>query len=425
VSAFYVLAAILAVVAVALLTRPGWWSLARRRSPPMSARVQALSVQLRQLKSLHDAGTLENDSYQQARRSVERQLVDAISDPAVAPAVTGRPSPALVAGLAVFVLAIAAGGYAWLGSPDRLSSEHASVAAAASAPHPLDTKEVEGMISRLADRLKDSPDDAEGWQMLARSYVVIGRHPEAIDAFRRALELRPDDAGLLADYADALAVTQNRKIEGEPLALVERALKADPKNPKALALAGTAAFDRRDYASAISYWERAVEVESPGSTLSEQLRGGIAEARQLAGVPPAPADAAAKDAAPVVAAAGAKDAASGARITGTVSLADSLRANVSPDDTLFVFARAVDGPRMPLAILRKRVRDLPLQFTLDDSLAMSPDAKLSSAARVVVGARVSKSGNAMPQPGDLQGFAAESAVGASGVRIVIDQTVSK
>ena len=187
-------------------------------------------------------------------------------------------------------------------------------------------------------------------------------------------------------------------------------------------MAGTVAFDKKDYKEAVRFWEQLVQAEPADSVYAQQIQGSIAEARQLAGMP--------------ASAIGTVDAASAqrrtqaatetvARISGTVSLAPALKDRVASDDTVFVFARAADGPRMPLAILRKRVKDLPLQFTLDDSMAMSADAKLSSAARVIVGARISKSGNAMPQKGDLQAIAPATAVGSTGLRLQIDQEVAR
>jgi cytochrome c-type biogenesis protein CcmH len=187
-----------------------------------------------------------------------------------------------------------------------------------------------------------------------------------------------------------------------------------------LSLAGTAAFDKKDYAGAVKMWERAAQAEPPGSAFGQQLRSGIAEARQLAGLPPSTIVTA--DAPPAAAAAFATGS---AQVAGTVTLAQGLATRVSPDDTVFIFARAVEGQRMPLAIVRKQVKDLPFKFTLDDSMSMSPEAKLSGFARVVVGARISKSGNAMPQPGDLQGVTPAVAVGANELRIEINQEVTR
>ncbi len=339
----------------------------------------------------------------------------------------GRPSTALAAVLTVFMFGIASGGYFALGSPGHLLPRSAA-APAASDGSPQDAErakalqQIESMVDQLAERLKTRPDDAEGWQMLARSYAAIGRHAQAVDAFRKATQLRPDDAGLLADLAFAVAMTNNRNFDGEPVALVERALKLDPKNPKALALAGTVAFERKDYRLAVTLWERLAQIESGDGQFAEQVRASIAQARQLAGMPPAQAPVAgtAGSAGP-----GASAAAAPAKVSGTVSLAQPLKARVAPDDTLFVFARAAEGSRVPLAIVRRQVKDLPLQFTLDDSMAMSPAAKLSGATSVIIGARISKSGDAMPKSGDLQGVSPAVAVGTSGIRIEISEELKR
>jgi cytochrome c-type biogenesis protein CcmH len=275
------------------------------------------------------------------------------------------------------------------------------------------------MTEKLAQRLKEKPDDVEGWSMLARSYSVLGRHADALKAYEKASNLRKDDPTLLADYADSLAVNNNSNLEGEPMKLVDRALHLDPKNLKALYLAGTYAFNKKDYTSAITFWEKLVQVGPPGNVFATQVEPAIAEARNLAGLPPAakPLDAAPKAAAATPAAA------ANATVSGTVTLSAALAKQAQPEDTVFVFARAAEGSRMPLAIMRKQVKDLPISFTLNDSMAMSPASALSTASKVIVGARVSKSGNAMPQPGDLAGQSAPVNVGASGLKIEIKEAV--
>jgi cytochrome c-type biogenesis protein CcmH len=254
--------------------------------------------------------------------------------------------------------------------------------------------------------------------MLARSYSVLGRHADALKAYEKASNLRKDDPTLLADYADSLAVNNNSNLEGEPMKLVDRALHLDPKSLKALYLAGTYAFNKKDYTSAITFWEKLVQVGPPGNVFANQVEPAIVEARNLAGLPPAakPLDAAPK-------AGAAPAAAANATVSGTVTLSAALAKQAQPEDTVFVFARAAEGSRMPLAIMRKQVKDLPITFTLNDSMAMSPATALSTASKVIVGARVSKSGNAMPQPGDLSGQSAPVSVGASGLTIDIKEAV--
>jgi cytochrome c-type biogenesis protein CcmH len=197
-------------------------------------------------------------------------------------------------------------------------------------------------------------------------------------------------------------------LQGEPEKLLERALAVDPNNVKALVLAGTAAFDRNDRAGAIRYWERALSILPGESDMAQRVRASIAEAGGSAGKTQVARPAQAQGS---------------ASISGVVKLDPKLAGKVAPDDTVFIFARAAEGPRMPLAILRKQGRDLPVQFTLDDSMAMAPQMKLSAFPRVVVGARVSKTANATASPGDLQGLSAPVSVGAADIGVLIDTEI--
>jgi cytochrome c-type biogenesis protein CcmH len=334
----------------------------------------------------------------------------------------------MLAGIAVVV---GLAGYAWRGNREGWKVGPGEVVAAADgqAGHGQNNEQIEGMVTRLVERLKEKPDDADGWAMLGRTYTAIGRFPEAMAALRKVVELRPKDAQALADLADGIAVTNNRSLDGEPEKLIAQALEFDPKNVKALALSGTVAFNRNDFKRAAEAWQKAVEASEPGSEFTRQLESAVAEARQRAGLPALPATAAAPapaSPAPATAKAAAAPtvpAAAGGRISGRVTLAASLKGRAAPGDTLYVFARPASGSKMPLAILRRKVSDLPLEFALDDSMSMSPAATLSATPEIVVGARVSKSGNAVPQPGDLQGLSAPVKVGSEGVRIEIGEVV--
>ncbi len=419
-----------------------------------AASLDKLKRQLAQLEALGAEGVLTGEAARSARESLEQQIVALVLSgaelgmpPAAAPAMpapvpapetapASRPSRRLVAGLAGFVVVFAAAGYAWLGNPGGWNvSPGQAGPAAEGAPHSSDAAQIEAMIARLAERLKEKPDDAEGWAMLGRSYTTQNKPAEALQAYKKAMDLRPQDAQSIADYADALAVSNNRSLDGEPTRLVMQAVKLDPNNVKALALAGTIAFNQGNYAQAVSHWESAVRNADPASDFTKQLAGALNEARQRAGMPAADAlaglaapaaapGAEAAAAAPAAPAAPGSPSASGeaAVVTGRVSLKPGLQ-GVSADDVVFIFARAPCGSKMPLAILRKKVSDLPLDFKLDDSLAMSPAAKLSSAPMVVVGARVSKSGNAMPAPGDWQTLSAPVAVGSRNLQLEIAEPV--
>ncbi|QCB45697.1 hypothetical protein [Hydrogenophaga sp. PAMC20947] len=412
----------------------------------MTQDIPTLRRQLDQLKELHESGVLPAAQYEESKVSLERKIIDLVmsgaadkapvsaaapgapGDEPVASAVpvAARQSRSLIAGLTAAVVVAAATGYWYMGSPEQLNASPQDnvstgpVGTEQATPHATSQEEIAGMAEKLAARMKDTPEDAEGWAMLARSYTVLGRHPEALVAYEKAVKLRSDDAPLLADYADSLAVKNGRNLTGEPMKWVNAALKLDPRNPKALALAGTEAFNTKDYASAVRYWEQVVEFGSPDSEYVKQVAGGLAEARQLGGMP---AVAETQLPATEVAAPGGMGL-PGSAVSGTVTLAPALSKLASPEDTVFVYARAAEGgQRMPLAIQRRQVKDLPFSFTLDDSSSMSPAARISGVKSVIVSARVSKSGQAAPTPGDLTGQSAPVAVGETGLAIEIRDTV--
>ncbi len=376
--------------------------------------------QSRQIDELVQSGALTAEQAAQAKARLG--AVPAGDAPEPPPP---RASARLRGGLLAFVLVLTAGGYAVVGTPQAWRvgpGDAVEPAEGAASPHAT-PEQTEAMLARVAERLREKPDDPEGWALLGRAYLVVGRHQDAAEAFKKLAVLRPGDAQVLADQADALAMAQGRKLAGEPARLIEQALKLDPNNLKALALAGTIAFDNNDYATAARHWELAASTGDPQSDLVRNLLAGAAEARQRGGLPASTVTATAPPAAaaptaPAPAASGA------ASLAGRVALSPALKAQAGPDDTVFIFARPAEGSRMPLALLRKQVKDLPLQFTLDDSMAMSPAARLSTAGQpVVVGARISKSGNAMAQPGDLQGFSKPVAVGSRDLAIEIADVV--
>ena len=408
---FLGIAAAMAVIALAWVVPV----LLRRRDGAVAMQSRAsnlaiLNEQVAELERDLAAGTLLPQQYQQAREDLERRALEDGRD--AAPAAVSRPARGTALALALAIPLAAAALYWQLGTPAGL----APVAPTRSAGK-FTAQEVEAMVAKLAARMRESPNDGTGWALLARSYLAMQRPAEALDAYEHAVALQKGNADLLADYADALAMTQDRRIEGKPLQMVERALKIDPLQWKALAMAGSAAFDRKDYRKAIAYWEKLQSRTEPGSEFAREVAANIDEARQLGGL------AGAARTAPPAAPGAAPQAAAAAGVDGSVTLSRELAGKAAPDDTVFVFARAVDGPRMPLAVLRLKVRDLPAKFHLDDSLAMSPAAKLSNFPSVVIGARVSKSANAVPQPGDLQGTSKPVKVGAAGVAVLIDQVV--
>lgn len=406
----------------------------------MSSAIDQLKTQLRQLNELAQSGALPEDQAQAAKAKLERQLLDAVmasqdqpSSPPTPLAAVPVPAAARVSNkvlwsMVAFVAAIGAGGYylvgtpsAWHVNPAGNNSETASASAdqgqgggaGSSAPHTMNQDQINAMVDGLVAKLKADPQNAEGWAMLARTYSALKRFEEALPAYRQAIAQRPEDAQLYADYADALAVTQGRTLQGEPAKLIDKALSLDPNNFKALSLSGTIAYDKQDFKTAASLWERAVQhAPADNPDIARQMQSALDDARQRAGLPAQQAPQ--KDA---------SAAANGGAVSGTVSLSQALAGKVSPDDTVFIFAKAAQGPKMPLAIVRKQVKDLPYRFELTDAMAMAPQFKLSGFAEVVVGARVSRSGDAMPQPGDWSGQSGPVKVGTSGVQIDISDAV--
>jgi cytochrome c-type biogenesis protein CcmH len=387
---------------------------------PFDARQTNLAAhrdQLREAERDLAAGLVDPARYGDVRADIQRRVLEDSDSPV--PQALARPDRRTAWALAVVIPLASVLTYLHLGDPQAAVPAPAHAAAR----HDTSPEQLQRLIAGLAERMQSDPENAQGWLTLGRSYVGLGRYRDAATAYRRAVALLPPDPALLSDLADLTAMAQGKRLAGEPAKLIQQALDLDPRHIKALALAGSVAFETKDYAAARAYWERLVAVVPPDSDMARSVRGSIAEAMQLggAGVPP---QAHAGSAATVASADGPPGAqpqhpASGGTITGRVSLSPALAARVAPGDTLFVFARAAEGPRMPLAILRRSAADLPLEFKLDDSMAMQPGLRLSAFPKVVIGARVSRSGNATPQPGDLVGMSLPVTPGSSGVSLVI------
>ena len=369
-------------------------------------------------------GVLTDELYQQARRELERRLLEETGTTETTPTraqrqVSSRP---VAFALAVIVPAVSGLLYWELGNPLAMTQPTAAELSAqrsSEGAHPS-ADSLEALIEQLKQKMEQNPNDGVGWVLLARSYVGMGRNAEAVQVFERAVALIPNDAQLLADYADILGVVHGRKLEGKPEVLIQQALKIDPRNVKALMLSGTVAFNRKDFARAVKDWEQAranlpLDIDPE---MTQQLMAAIAEAQsQLGGgqrMMPAYAESATS-----VQPTG--QAGPSRTIRGTVTMAPSLAGKGSPTDTLFVFAREMSGPPMPVSIVRATRKELPFTFQLDDSTSPMPSRKLSSAGPVVIVARLSKSGQAMPQSGDLEGTSQQVQSGVDGITVVIDR----
>jgi len=393
---FWAIGGALAALALLLVLRP---LLGRRERGSVSRRAANIAIhrdQLRELDADLGAGKIAPADHERARSELESRLLeDADAAQGAAPRRGGRGAAVLV-GLAIPACALAI--YFFIGSP-RAVDPRADPGADA---HAISAGQIEAMVERLATRLRENPEDADGWKMLGRSYAVLGRFPEAVDAYSKAAVRAPRDAQLLADFADALAMARGQNLQGEPEQLIRRALEIDPQNLKALALAGTVAFERKDFKAAADTWQRMLPLVPPDSEDARTVRENVEEARKLAGAGPV---------------------AKHPGLRGTVRLSPKLKGKFAPGDTVFIYARAAEGPAMPLAVLRRSARELPVDFALDDSLAMAPGMAISAHPRVVISARVSRSGNAKPEPGDLQGASKPVANDARSVDVLIDTLV--
>ena len=378
------------------------------------ANLHILREQLAALDAELASGVLDATQYRLARTDIERRTLEEAQVAGLSPPTATRASKTAVmfaVCLPLFAFVI----YGVLGDPQAMLPR-----AASAAQNDVTLPQIEAMVEKLAQRLDNQPapqeGDAQAWTMLARSYSVLQRYADASRAYGRARALQPENAQLLADHADVMAMVQGQSVLGEPLQLVQRALQLDPKNLKALALAGSAAFERKDYKAALDWWGQAIPLAPAGSEFASGLQSSMQQARSAIG----DTGAATANAAAVAQASPAAAASTGKQVSGVVLLSPAVAARAAPDDTVFVFARAADGPRMPLAILKRKVSDLPLTFLLDDSTAMSGEMRLSKFPRVVVGARVSKSGDAMPRAGDLTGQTGPVDTGSHKLVITID-----
>ncbi|PSJ18487.1 c-type cytochrome biogenesis protein CcmI [Nitrosomonas supralitoralis] len=287
-------------------------------------------------------------------------------------------------------------------------------------------------LETLIARLSNNPGDIEGWVMLGRTYTAMERYTEASNTYAKLAELVPNNPQILSDYARVLGLKNQGTLAGKPTELLYEALAIDPQFPPALALAGHAEFEQEKYSEASTLWEKLLTTIPPDSPLAKSVRDSIAEAKLLASdgkgevsdQPIAASEPAVEtDVQPVNNTAADTSETTALAVSGQVNIQPELASKVAPNDTLFIYARASTGPKMPLAILRLKASDLPATFTLTDDMAMMPTMKMSSFPEIVIEARISKSGQAVPASGDLQGFSKPIKVGNDNIAIVIDKQI--
>jgi cytochrome c-type biogenesis protein CcmH len=411
---FWILCAALLLVAVLFVAVP-LWRKASSSSDVLrdTANLGILRDQAAELEVDLRNGLLTQEAYEQGKSELQSRLIEEVKiteQPATRP--PRNPAKVLAIVMAVLLPVVSVSLYLTLGNLDALSPQDMIVADAEGVVHSAEA------LQRLEKKVQRNSSDPSDWWMLARTYTEQKRFPDAAKAYEHLVVLVPNEAQLWANYADVYAMAHGQTLQNDEVAkMISKSLELDPNNNTALALAGSAAMERGDYVTAITRWQALIDQLGPGTADGQVYVGGLKRAAELLVKQPGGKQKLAQ----LTAKATAKSARnSAAAITGRVSLSRAMAGKVSPDDTVFILARAAQGPKMPLAVLRKQVKDLPLKFTLDDSMAMQPQLKLSGFAQVVVVARVSKSGSPIAQAGDMQGMTATIKPGAKGLNIVID-----
>lgn len=405
----------------------------------LMAQAQIFRAQLRELENERDAGLMSEDDFAHAHDELARRLLEDTQGLVVAPAqavpVTNVAKPASTAavsanlwlkrslsfwwsvGLTSFLVLSSLTLYATLGEPGALmvSSQDLADESAMQQGHGASAEDLSAMVNDLNARLKKEPNSADDWLMLARVQRTREHYDEANEAFKRSLALS-QNTDVLIERAEVLALKQQGQFEGEPQQIIDAVLKADPDQANALLLAGSAAFAQGQFKLALQRWTRVRKGMDNQAPQAQTLDQVIAMAAQRAGVatPTPPGN-------PKPSAAAGPALASGASgsISGRVSLTPALLAQVSPTDTVFIYATQTDGPRMPVAIIKTQVSALPTAFELNDSSAMSPERRISLFSTLNVHARISKSGQAMAQPTDLGVTVSPVKLGAKGLELQI------
>jgi len=382
------------------------WVLLREKKPvtqasQAKANAKVYRDQILDLDREHDSGHISDEEWQQSRDELSLRLLEdtsAVDDPA---AKTEKPAIWTAVILAVALPLGSMGMYMWVGQPEALNP------LALKTPDQVDPKDLTKMAQTLAEKLQDKPDNLQGWVMLGRTYRTLENFDAALRAYDSALKLSDDD-DLKLERIEVIAMQRQGQFEGEPWNVIREVLQRDPQHFGALLTAGSASYAEGKFADALKYWEQARKPLDANNPDLEGLESAIATVREKLGMPPTKVTPAAT---------------SGLNVTGQVSLSASLKSKASPNDVVFIYATPANGDRMPLAIFKTTVSQLPFNFTLDDSTAMAPDRKLSAAGEVMVKVRVTKSGNAMPQSGDLSGSLGPVKVGAKGLKLEIKDQI--
>jgi cytochrome c-type biogenesis protein CcmH len=393
VTSFLIPAFLLLVLVLVLVLRPFIFPAKSAATSRRQMNAAIYREELDKLEAEHQAGVINSADYEIAHAEMRQRLFqDTIveDDREVA----GSTKKTAI-GLCIFIVVLSSGLYFSLGDVVRVAQKNSET--------PVTQEGVEKMVAEFAIKMEKDPSNLKGWAMLARSYRILGRNEDAAKAYARAGDFINSDPQLLADYADVLATNADGNFAGKPLQLINQALKLDPDNLMALWLSGTAAYSSGNYKAAVQTWEKLAKQIPADTDEARAIQGSIAEARSKGGLSSqAPTSLAGKS------------------ISGKIELAPDLKSKIKSGDIVMVIARK-PGERMPVAVLKIAASDFPMSFTLNDSLAMNPSAPLSQLSEASIEVRISKTGMAKPEAGDLISSAQTVKVGESSVRLLIDQ----
>jgi len=392
-TSFLISILLLLILVLVLLLRPLFFPAKDSATSRRQMNAAIYKEELDKLEADRLAGIVDADNYEQAHAEMRQRLFQD-TDEADDLAVLGSPKKTII-GICLFVILLSAGFYFYLGDASRIAEKNAE--------KPMTQESVEKMVAEFAAKMEKEPDNLKGWAMLARSYRILGRNAEAANAYARAGSFVDSDPQLLADYADVLAANADGNFAGKPQQLINKALALDPNNLLALWLSGTAAFNAQNYKAAVQSWEKLAKQLPPDTDETRAITASIAEARSKGGLPPASA--------PVI---------SNQGVSGQIGISSELQSKVKAGDALMVIARK-PGERMPVAVLKTAVAAFPMNFVLNDALAMSPNALISQLPEVLVEVRISKTGMAMPESGDLISAPQTIKVGTTNARLMINQ----
>jgi cytochrome c-type biogenesis protein CcmH len=424
VTLFWVGAAVCVAIALAFVLPP----LLRKKSGAAKAARRDINIavyrdQMKEMDADRANGLLSDEQYQVGKVELEARLAeDALAQEAQDKAPQASGGRKLGFALAGLVPVMAFGLYFWLGNPTSLIAIAEAQANPAAAQQVKGEHDIMKMIQQVEEKTKSNPKDGDAWALLAKTYAVVGHWPEALNAYEKAIALQPEKPSVMTGYAEALAIANNRVLAGKPIELVLKALEKDPDDLKGLELAGIAAFQDKGYAKAAYYFKRLHKLLPAESPYAQDIAEAQKEAARLANQVMTGMDNLADmgkgaDKAP------AKAAAPGATVHGVVDVAAALKGKFGATDTIFLFARSAAGGA-PVAAIRATAKTFPLEFELNDGMAMNPDNALSKFKEVTLTARIAKSGDVKGAAGDLEGVLANVKVGSKDVKLVID-TVRK